>query len=151
MSYKFIRYYIYGYRTNVCANPNIVWRLSVVSRMSVVFCCLCIHTRARVTLCLSVSIMCHGLFRHMWLVGTSFMTSLWRNKTSSQDTGWCEQFFWNKCTRFWCICLILSFIYLARLVRCSLIAWCFVKLSESLLTPFSKKMLTFCCVWWSLS
>ena len=65
MSYKFIRYYIYGYRTNVCENPDIVGRLSVVCRMSVVFCCLCIHVRARVALGLSVSRLCPDLYRHV--------------------------------------------------------------------------------------
>ena len=63
----------------------------------------------------------------VWLIVTSFMASLWHNKTPSQDTGWCERFFWNKCTSFWCIGLILFFTYLDRLVRCSLIAGFFVK------------------------
>ena len=65
MSYKFVRCYIYGYRTNVCGNPDIVQRLSVVCRLSAVFRCLCIHARARITLGLSVSILCPGLYRHV--------------------------------------------------------------------------------------
>ena len=65
MSYKFVRYYIYVYRTNVCANPDIVRCLSVVRRLSVVFCCLCIYAHARVTLGLSVSRLCPGLSCHV--------------------------------------------------------------------------------------
>ena len=70
MSYKFVRYYIYGYRTNVCANPDIVQRLSVVRRLSVVFLCLCIHACARVALGLSVSRLCPGLSLHVWRIVT---------------------------------------------------------------------------------
>ena len=65
MSYKLIRYYIYDYRTNVCANPDIVRRLSIISRLSVVFRCLCIYARERVTLGLGVSRLCSGLSRHV--------------------------------------------------------------------------------------
>ena len=65
MSYKFVHYYIYGYRTTVCVNPDIVQRLSVVHHLSVVFRCLCIHARAHVTLCMSVSRLCLGLSCHI--------------------------------------------------------------------------------------
>ena len=65
MSYKFVRYYIYGYRTNVCVNLDIVQRMSVVRRLSVVFRCLCIHARVRIALGLSMSRLCPGLSRHM--------------------------------------------------------------------------------------
>ena len=64
-SYKFVRYYIYDYRTNICANLDIVRRLSVIRRLSVLFHCLCIDAHAHVTLGLGLSRLCPGLSRHV--------------------------------------------------------------------------------------
>ena len=65
MSYKFVRYYIYVYRTNVCANPDIVRRLYVVRLLFVLFRCLCLHAREQLALGLTVSRLCPGLSRHV--------------------------------------------------------------------------------------
>ena len=68
MSYKFIRYYIYDYRNNVVRIriSSDVCQLYVVCLSSnIVFRCLCIHARARVTLGLSMSRLCPSLSCHM--------------------------------------------------------------------------------------
>ena len=65
MSYKFVRYYIYGYRTNV-VRIRISSHVCPLYVVCILHSIVCAYTRERVTLGLSVSRLCPGLSRHVW-------------------------------------------------------------------------------------
>ena len=68
MSYKFLRYYIYGYRTNVVRiliSSDVCPEYVVCLSSDIIFRFLCIHARARVTLGLCVSRLYPGLSHHV--------------------------------------------------------------------------------------